>query len=239
MKNDFEQDIIQRMRSTSTTYDQGLRTYMLGIYNYMALGLALTGLVAFGLSNSPSMMNAIFGSGLRYVVMLAPLAFVFFLSFKIQTLSASTAQMLFWAFATTMGLSMASIFIVYTGTSIAKTFFVTSGTFAAMSLYGYTTQRDLSGFGSFLFMGVIGLVLASLVNMFFQSSALQFAVSVLGVLIFVGLTAYDTQSIKGMYYSGDDQETISKKSVMGALRLYLDFINIFMYLLRFMGDRRN
>ena len=239
MRNDFERDTIQRMGSASTTYDQGLRAYMLGVYNYMALGLALTGIVAFWLSTSPAMMHAIFGTGLRYVVMLAPLGFVLFLGFKIQSLSVSTAQLVFWAFATVMGLSLSSIFLVYTGTSIAKTFFVSAGTFASMSLYGYTTQRDLSGVGSFLFMGLIGLILASVVNIFLQSSALEFAVSVLGVLIFVGLTAYDTQTIKGMYYSGDDQETIAKKSIMGALQLYLDFINLFMYLLRFMGDRRS
>ncbi|MGI4851649.1 MAG: Bax inhibitor-1/YccA family protein [Janthinobacterium lividum] len=239
MRHDFERDTIQRMGTSSTTYDQGLRAYMLGIYNYMALGLALTGIVAYWVSSSPALMNAIFGSGLRYIVMLAPLGFVMFLGFKIQSLSVSTAQMIFWAFATAMGLSLSSIFLVYTGTSIAKTFFISASTFASMSLYGYTTQRDLSGMGSFLFMGLIGLVLASVVNLFLQSSALEFAVSVIGVLVFVGLTAYDTQTIKGMYYGSDDQETMAKKSIMGALQLYLDFINLFMYLLRFLGDRRN
>jgi len=238
MRDNFDRSAIEKLGAGSSTYDQGLRSYMLGVYNYMALGLVLTGLVAFLLSTSPSMMRAIFGTGLHYIVMLAPLGFVLFLGFKIQTMSVSTAQMVFWAFATMMGLSLSSIFIIYTGTSIAKTFFITAGTFAAMSLYGYTTKRDLTELGSFLFMGLIGLILASLVNLFLHSSALEFALSIIGVFIFVGLTAYDTQMIKGLYYDGDDSTAIEKKSIMGALQLYLDFINLFLYLLRFIGDRR-
>ena len=239
MAQDFDRSAIERVGARADTYDQGLRTYMLGIYNYMSLGLALTGLVAFLLSTSPTLMQAIFGTGLRYIVMLAPLGFVLFLSFRIHTMSVPTAQMVFWAFAVSMGLSLSSIFLLYTGASIAKTFFIASGTFAGMSLYGYTTQRDLSQFGSFLFMGLIGLVLASLVNLFMQSSALEFALSVIGVFVFVGLTAYDTQMIKGMYYSGEDAVTREKKSIMGALRLYLDLLNLTLYLLRFLGERRN
>ena len=227
-----------RTRQIDEAVDMGLRAYMLKIFNYMALGLGLTGVVAFLTASSPTMMGAIFGTPLKWVVMLAPLGFVFAISFGINRMSAATAQALFWVYAAVMGLSLASIFIVYTGTSIARVFFITSGTFAAMSLYGYTTKRDLTAMGSFLFMGVIGLVLASLVNLFLQSSGLSFVVSVLGVLIFTGLTAYDTQAIKSMYYEADDAEFGEKKAVMGALTLYLDFINLFMYLLRFLGDRR-
>ncbi|MBA4118038.1 MAG: hypothetical protein C0514_03980 [Candidatus Puniceispirillum sp.] len=227
-----------RTRQIDEAVDMGLRAYMLKIFNYMAVGLGLTGVVAFLTASSPTMMGAIFGTPLKWVVMLAPLGFVFAISFGINRMSAATAQALFWVYAAVMGLSLASIFIVYTGTSIARVFFITSGTFAAMSLYGYTTKRDLTAMGSFLFMGLIGIVLASIVNLFLQSSGLSFVVSVLGVLIFTGLTAYDTQAIKSMYYEADDAEVGEKKAVMGALTLYLDFINLFMYLLRFLGDRR-
>ena len=227
-----------RTRQIDDTVDMGLRAYMLKIFNYMAVGLSLTGVVAFLTASSPTMMAAIFGSPLKWVVMLAPLGFVMAISFGINRMSSATAQALFWIYAAVMGLSLASIFIVFTGTSIARVFFITSGTFAAMSLYGYTTKRDLTAMGSFLFMGLIGIVLASLVNLFLNSSGLSFVISVLGVLIFTGLTAYDTQAIKSMYYEADDSETSGKKAVMGALTLYLDFINLFMYLLRFLGDRR-
>ncbi len=218
--------------------DEGLRAYMLKIYNYMASGLALTGVIALLTANSPTMLQAIFGTPLQWVVMLAPLGFVMVLSFGINKLSLSTAQALFWAFAAVMGLSMASIFLIYTGTSIARVFFISASTFAAMSLYGYTTKRDLSGFGSFLFMGLIGIVIAGLVNLFLQSSALQFVISTVGVLVFVGLTAYDTQKIKVMYAQADGSEIAGKKAIMGALTLYLDFINLFLMLLRLFGDRR-
>lgn len=227
-----------RTRQIDDAVDMGLRAYMLKIFNYMAVGLSLTGVVAFLTASSPTMMAAIFGTPLKWVVMLAPLGFVFAISFGINRMSSATAQALFWIYAAVMGLSLASIFIVFTGTSIARVFFITSGTFAAMSLYGYTTKRDLTAMGSFLFMGLIGIVLASLVNLFLHSSGLSFVISVLGVLIFTGLTAYDTQAIKSMYYEADDSETAGKKAVMGALTLYLDFINLFMYLLRFLGDRR-
>jgi len=236
--------------------DQGLRSYMLRVYNLMAIGMVITGLAAVGtamlattndpaaatatLGNGTMLTNvgtALYGSPLRWVVMLAPLGMVFFLSARIHALSTSTAQIAFWAFAGLMGLSLSSIFLVYTGQSIVQTFFVTAASFGALSLYGYTTKRDLTGMGSFLFMGVIGLLLATVVNIFLASSALQFAISAAGVLIFAGLTAYDTQQIKEMYYENDDSETSGRKAIMGALRLYLDFINLFTFLLQFMGNR--
>ena len=218
--------------------DVGLRKYMLGIYNYMASGLALTGIVAMGVASSEAALQMIFGSGLSWIVMLSPLAFILVLSFGVHKMKASTMQMVFWAFSAVMGLSMASIFITYTGTSIARVFFISAGTFAAMSLYGYTTKKDLSGWGSFLFMGLIGIIIAGVVNIFLQSSAMHFVISVIGVLVFVGLTAYDTQKIKAMYREADSGEVQSKKAIMGALTLYLDFINLFMMLLRLFGDRR-
>jgi hypothetical protein len=173
-----------------------------------------------------------------WIVMLSPLGFVLALSFGINRMSPSMAQAVFWGFSAVMGLSLAHIFLSYTGTSIARVFFITSGTFAGMSLYGYTTKRDLTGLGSFMFMGLIGIIIASIVNMFLQSSAMHFVISVIGVLVFVGLTAYDTQKIKSMYAESDGSETASKKAIMGALTLYLDFINLFMMLLRLFGDRR-
>jgi FtsH-binding integral membrane protein len=218
--------------------DVGLRDYMLKVYNYMASGLALTGIVAYVFASSGIYMS-IARTPLIWLVMLAPLGLVMLLSFGINRMSAQAAQAVFWIFAAVMGLSMASIFLRFTGASIASVFFMTAGTFAAMSLYGYTTRRDLSQFGSFLFMGLIGIIIASLVNMFLLSSALQWAISVIGVLVFVGLTAYDTQTIKEMYYEGDSSEIAGKKSIMGALRLYLDFINLFMMLLQLFGARRD
>jgi uncharacterized protein len=224
--------------TTQVAIDVGLREHMLRVYNYMASGIALTGIVAYLVANSPTMVQAIFGTPLQWVVMLAPLAFVMVLSFGIHRLSFFAAQALFWVFAAVMGASLASIFLVFTGASVARVFFITAGTFAAMSLYGYTTKTDLSKFGSFLFMGLIGIILASLVNLFVASSALQFAISVIGVLVFVGLTAYDTQRIKEIYLESDDAETTGKKALMGALSLYLDFINLFMMLMQLLGQRR-
>ena len=231
--------------------DEGLRAYMLKVYNYMTTGLLLTGLVAYFFGKASIVTNELgqiigitpigamlFGSPLKWVVMLAPLGFVFYFSAKINKMSVSSAQITFWIFSAIMGLSLASIFIVYTQASIARVFFISSGTFAAMSLYGYTTKKDLTKLGGFLFMGLIGIIIASLVNLFFQSSALHFAISVIGVLVFVGLTAYDTQSIKNMYYAGDSESVGGKKALMGALRLYLDFINLFIMLLRLFGQRR-
>jgi FtsH-binding integral membrane protein len=236
--------------------DEGLRAYMLKVYNLMALGLAITGLAAFGtmmlattndpatavatLANGKMLTNlgaVLYGSPLRWVVMLAPLGMVFFLSARVHTMSVSGAQTAFWVFAGLMGLSLSSIFLVYTSQSIVQTFFVTAAAFGALSLWGYTTKRDLTGMGTFLVMGVFGLIIAMLVNLFLQSSALQFAISAIGVLVFSGLTAYDTQKIKEMYFEGDDVLVAGRKAIMGALTLYLDFINLFTFLLQFLGNR--
>ena len=230
-----------RSAATQADIDVGLRDYMLRIYNYMASALALTGIVAYvaAMGGRDSFIAHIYHTPLMWLVILAPLGLVMVLSYGLNRLSVAAAQGIFWAYAALMGLSMSTIFLVYTGESIARVFFITAGTFTAMSLYGYTTKRDLSRFGAFLFMGLIGIVIASLVNIFVGSSALSFAISVIGVLVFTGLTAYDTQSIKEMYYEGDGYELAGKKSVMGALRLYLDFINLFMMLLRLMGTARD
>lgn len=218
-------------------FDEGLRQHMLRVYNYMGLGLVMTGLVAFIVGTTPALYVPIFSTPLKWVVMLAPLAFVLFFSFRMQSMSASGAQTLFWAFCAVMGLSLASIFLVFTGTSIARTFFIAAAMFGATSLYGYTTKRDLSQFGSFLIMGLIGVVIANLVNLFLASSALQFAISVIGIVIFVGLTAWDTQSIKEEYAENFDAESKQKLAVFGAFSLYLNFINIFQLLLTFTGQR--
>ena len=232
-------DASTRGRATSAVeIDEGLRAFMLKVYNYMGLGLALTGAVAFFTASSPAMMQAIHGTALSWLVMLSPLAFILVLSFGIQKLRPATAQALFWAFAGVMGLSLSSIFIVYTGTSIARVFFITAALFGAMSLYGYTTKKSLASWGSFLFMGLIGVIIAMVVNIFLASSALHFANSVIGVLIFTGLTAYDTQNIKQQYYEGDGAVIAEKKAIMGALRLYLDFINLFIMLMHLMGQQR-
>jgi uncharacterized protein len=218
--------------------DEGLRSYMLQVYNYMGLGLAITGAVAFLVAATPALYVPIFTTPLKWVVMLAPLGFVFFLGARINNMSVNAAQLTFWVFAAVMGLSMASIFLVFTGASIARVFFITAAMFGGMSLYGYTTKRDLSGWGSFLFMGLIGIIIASLVNLFLASSALQFAISVIGVLVFTGLTAYDTQRIKEMYYELDAADVATRKAIMGALSLYLSFINLFMMLLQLFGTQR-
>ena len=218
--------------------DVGLRQYMMRVYDYMAGGLVLTGLIAFGVAQSDSLLYAVYGTPLKYLVMFAPLGIALFFGFRIQTMAVGTAQALFWVFAAAMGLSLAYIFQVYTGTSIARTFFISAGTFAGMSLYGYTTKRDLSAIGSFLIMGVWGIFLALVVNMFLHSAALDFAISVIGVLVFTGLTAFDTQKIKAWYTETDGADVMAKKAIYGALNLYLDFINLFLFLLRFMGDRR-
>ncbi|HEX9810173.1 MAG TPA: Bax inhibitor-1/YccA family protein [Alphaproteobacteria bacterium] len=227
-----------RTQAEAARIDVGLRQHMLRVYNYMASGVALTGIVAYVTANTPALFNAIFGTPLAWVVILAPLAFVLVLSFGIHKLSLFATQALFWTFAAAMGLSLSTIFVMYTGESIARVFFITAASFGALSLYGYTTQRDLSAWRSFLFMGLIGIIIAMVVNLFLQSSALQFAISVIGVLVFAGLTAYDTQRIKSMYYEGDAAETAGKKAVMGALALYLDFINLMIMLLHLFGSRR-
>ncbi|MEK9673866.1 MAG: Bax inhibitor-1/YccA family protein [Rhodospirillaceae bacterium] len=217
--------------------DVGLRNYMLRVYNYMCIGLGLTGAVAFTTSTSQSLMQAIYGTPLQWVVMLAPIGFVFFLAARIHAIKASTAQVLFWVYSGLMGLSLAYIFVAYTGESVARVFFITSGAFAGLSLYGYTTKKDLSGMGTFLIMGVIGILIASIVNIFLASSGLHFVISVLGVLIFAGLTAFDTQRIKAIYLEADHGEVHEKKAIMGALTLYLDFINMFVFLLQLFGNR--
>ena len=216
--------------------DAGLRSYMLSVYNYMASGVLLTGIVALLFANS-GLAEQVLSTPLRWVIMLAPLGFVMAMSFGLNRMSTGTLQMLYWAFATVMGLSMSSIFLVYTGTSIAQTFFAVAAAFAGLSLFGYTTKKDLSGFGTFLIMGVVGLIVAMVINLFLQSTALQLAISAIGVLIFAGLTAYDTQKIKSMYAYVAGTDMMGKVVIMGALNLYLDFINMFTFLLNFMGNR--
>jgi FtsH-binding integral membrane protein len=238
---------------TSAQVDQGLRSYMLGVYNNMVVGLGITGLVALGLymasvtTTGGSIRSAadltelgvfLFVSPFKWVVMLAPLAVVFFLQFKVATMSASAARTTFFVYAALMGASLSILGLVYAHQSVVQVFFITSAAFASLSLWGYTTKRDLSGMGSFLIMGVFGLLIASVVNIFLHSSGLQWAISLIGVLVFAGLTAYDTQNIKEMYYSGDSYEVAEKKSILGALQLYIDFIGLFQFLLSIMGDRR-
>jgi uncharacterized protein len=220
-------------------YDEGLRAHMTRVLSYMAIGLGVTGIVAFLTASSPAMLGLIFGTPLRWVVMLAPLGFVFFLSLRVHAISAARAQTLFWVFSAVMGLSLASIFIVFAGESIARVFFITAGMFAATALWGYTTKRDLSGMGSFMVMGLFGIVIASIVNIFIGSTGLQFAISVIGVVVFTGLTAWDMQRIKEMYDEGMGSEANGKLAVMGALSLYLNFINLFMMLLQLFGQQRN
>ncbi|MEN3792814.1 Bax inhibitor-1/YccA family protein [Fulvimarina sp. MAC3] len=235
---------------TRADIDQGLRSYMLKVYNLMAGGVALTGVAAYVMYMLAFVTNeagqvvgytelgaTLFGSPLKWVIMLAPLGMVFFLSFRVHKMSVSAAQTTFWVYAAMVGVSLASIFAVFTGESITQVFFITAASFGALSLWGYTTKRDISGWGSFLLMGVIGIVIAMIVNIFLASPALQFAISAIGVLVFAGLTAYDTQQIKEMYYEGDGREVAGRKAVMGALRLYLDFLNMFLFLLQLFGNR--
>jgi len=224
---------------SSAQYNEGLRAYMLRIYNYMACALALTGAVAFFASSSPAFMQAIYGTPLKLLVMLAPIGIVMYLSFRINSLSVKSAQTWFWIYAGAMGPSLSFIFLVYTGASIARCFFITASVFGSMSLYGYTTKKDLTGMGSFMIMGLFGIILASIVNLFMQSSGLDFAISALGVIIFTGLTAYDTQKLKELYYvTGGSQDAIGKASIMGALTLYLDFINLMIMMIRLYADRK-
>jgi len=231
-----------RSPATTTTagvsYDAGLRAHMLRVFNYMGGGLALTGLVAFFVANFPPLAAVVFGTPLKWVAVFAPLVFMIYMNVKFMDMSASKAQTIFWLFCATMGLSMAALFIMFTGASVARAFFITGATFGAMSLWGYTTRADLSGFGSFLMMGIIGLLIASVVNLFMGSAMMQWIVSVLGVFIFTGLTAYDVQNLKQMYAESWGTEANNKLAVMGALRLYLNFINAFQFILSLTGDRR-
>jgi FtsH-binding integral membrane protein len=245
---EYDDRMVRGATTVADTMDVGLRAHMLRVYNYMVGALTLTGVVAYVVANSPALLSLIYQQGangalqptmLGWIVMLAPIGLVFFLSFRVMQMSQAAAQATFWVYAALTGASLSSILIAYTGASVAMTFFVTAGTFGAMSLYGYTTKRDLTGFGNFLFMGLIGILLASLANMFFKSGTLNFVISVLGVLIFTGLTAWDTQKIKNTYFEiGGNVAVAGKAAIMGALSLYLDFLNIFLFLLRFMGDRR-
>tara|TARA_X000000950_G_scaffold158088_1_gene193848 strand:- start:12675 stop:13406 length:732 start_codon:yes stop_codon:yes gene_type:complete len=243
MAYDYEKNV--KTRSSADQIDQGLKAYMNKVYSFMAVGLALTGVIAhltstmafdFRTNTMTAFGNAIYGSPLAFVIMLAPLGFIIALNMGIAKMKESTVQVLFWAFAAVMGLSLSSIFIQYTGESVARVFFISAGAFGALSLYGYTTKKDLTGWGSFLFIGLIGILIASIVNIFVASSALQFGISVIGVLVFAGLTAYDTQRIKAMYFDNSGQE--GKKAIMGALTLYLDFINLFIMLIQLFGQRR-
>jgi uncharacterized protein len=250
--SDFDRNVAAARpgyRTDQVVIDAGLRAHMIRVYNYMAAGVALTGLVAWftfsaavtqtgaGLALTP-FGQTLFAGPMMWVLILAPLGLVMFLSFGIARLSAGTALALFFVYAGLLGLSLSTIFLIYTGESITRVFFVSAAMFGATSLWGYTTQRDLTGLGSFMFMGLIGIIIASVVNIFLASNGLQWAISVLGVIIFTGLTAYDTQSIKEMYSAMDDGTVAGRKAVMGALRLYLDFINLFLMLLRLMGNRR-
>ncbi|WP_296039729.1 Bax inhibitor-1/YccA family protein [uncultured Agrobacterium sp.] len=256
--NNYQNRVAQGRAQSGAMIDEGLRSYMVKVYNLMALALVITGVAAFGfaslavtsdpaaavatLPNGKMLTElgyAIYASPLRWAVMLAPLALVFFLSFRVHKMSVSAAQSTFWVYAALVGLSISSIFLRYTEASIVQTFFITAASFGALSLYGYTTKKDLSAMGSFLIMGLFGLIIASIVNIFLQSDGLGFAVSAIGVLIFAGLTAYDTQKIKEMYFEGDDVLVAGRKAIMGALTLYLDFLNLFMFLLQFLGNRNN
>jgi FtsH-binding integral membrane protein len=231
---------------TAAEIDQGLRSYMLGVYNYMASGVLLTGIIALLVSNMAvtdageltSFGQAIYVSPLKWVVLFAPVGLVLLMSFGMNKLSVFALQATFWLYAGLMGLSLSSIFMIYTGESIARVFFISAAMFGSLSLYGYTTKRDLGPVGKFLFMGLIGIIIASVVNLFVASSMLSFVVSVIGVLVFAGLTAYDTQRIKEQYYEGHGEETLAKLSLMGALTLYLDFINLFLMMLRLFGSSR-
>lgn len=256
--NNYQNRVAQGRAQSGAMIDEGLRSYMVKVYNLMALALVITGVAAFGfaslavtsdpaaavttLPNGKMLTElgyAIYASPLRWAVMLAPLALVFFLSFRVHKMSVSAAQSTFWVYAALVGLSISSIFLRYTEASIVQTFFITAASFGALSLYGYTTKKDLSAMGSFLIMGLFGLIIASIVNIFLKSDGLGFAVSAIGVLIFAGLTAYDTQKIKEMYFEGDDVLVAGRKAIMGALTLYLDFLNLFMFLLQFLGNRNN
>jgi FtsH-binding integral membrane protein len=251
--SDYDRNVAARGFGAAGTaaIDAGLRAYMIRIYNYMAAGVALTGVVSWLTFNAAAVTDVngrltgltsfgqtIYSGPLTIVLFLGTLGIVFFLSFRINKLQASTAMMLFMLYAALLGLMLSSVFLTYTHASIARTFFISAASFGALSLYGYTTQRDLSPIGSFLIMGLFGLIIAMLVNMFLKSSGLDFAISAIGVLIFAGLTAWDTQKIKEMYDVNDDGTIAGRKAVMGALTLYLDFINLFLFMLRFLGDRR-
>lgn len=225
---------------SSTKFDSGLRSYMISVYKQMAIALIITALISMMVASSPPLMMTLFGSPLSFIVMLAPVAIAMYMGFKLHTMSVSAARNLLYIYAGTIGLSLAGIFMIYTGESIARTFFITASTFGAMSIYGYSTKKDLTSLGSFLMMGIIGILIASVINIFMMSSALGFAISILSVVLFTVLTAYDTQKIKDMYFQvSNSQDDTDKIAIYGALQLYMDFINLFVALLRFFGDRRS
>ena len=233
--------------SKATSYDKGLREYMLGVFGYMSLALLITGVIAFFTASTPAIMKLFYAgrpdgtyglSGLGYLVSFAPIIFVLSFSFGINAMSVATARIALLAYSAVLGLSLSFIFIAYTGESIARTFFISASVFATMSIYGYTTKRDLTSFGSFLIMGLVGLIIASLVNLFLQSSAMNFVISIIGVLIFTGLTAWDVQRISRIYWGLPAGEQRQKAAIMGTLSLYMDFINLFLFMLRFLGNRR-
>lgn len=235
-----------KVKTQAKTYvDEGLRQYMLKVYNYMSGGLCLTALAAYIVANT-SLIRLFFNitpqgvsmSGLGWLFLFAPLIMVFAFGWVVQRGSLQQVQTMFWAFSAVMGISLTPILLVYTGASVARVFLITAAMFGGMSLYGYTTKKDLSSMGSFLMMGVWGLIIASVVNLFFQSPGMSYAISVIGVLVFTGLAAYDTQAVRQIYYGSDNEDIIGRKAIMGALNLYMDFINMFIYLLRLMGDRR-
>jgi FtsH-binding integral membrane protein len=229
--------VTPRLAADAVPFDAGLRRHMLGIYNNMALGLVVTGAVAFGIASVPALYQPIFGTPLKWVAMFAPLAFVFFLTFRMERMTAASARMAFFAFAAVMGVSMAAIFLSFTGTSIARTFFIAASMFLGVSLWGYTTKKDLTNWSTFLLMGLIGVIVASIVNIFLASSTLQLVVSLAGVLVFTGLTAWDTQRAKSDYLVYAGTPHAEKLGIMGALSLYLNFVNIFQLLLTFFGER--
>lgn len=245
--NMFEQHQAQ-MQAGAASYDTGLRQFLLGVYNYMSIALVVTALFAYAVANTPEVIGALYRiegdyivgtTMLGMIVMFAPLAFVLALSFGINRMSVGTSQLVFWIYSAVMGVSLASIAFMYTGESLTRVFLVTAIMFGGMSLFGYTTKRDLTGVGHFMIMGLLGLIVASLINIWLQSSALYWTLSIIGIVVFVGLTAYDTQKLKATYYQvAGNSELAAKASIMGALTLYLDFINLFLYMLRFMGDRR-
>jgi uncharacterized protein len=247
MVEPLRNDVLGAGARAGVAVDAGLRAHMLRVYNYMASGVLFTGIVALLVYSSPAAAGLLFTfqdgtiagyTILGWVALLSPLAFVLAMSFGLHKMSAATLQLLFWAFAGVMGLSLSSIFFVYTGVSIAKIFFITSASFAGLSLWGYTTKKDLSAWGSFLFMGLIGVIIAMVVNWFLASAMLDFIVSIIGVLVFAGLTAYDTQKIRNLYDVNAEGSVTSKQAIMGALALYLDFINMLLFLLRLFGNRR-
>jgi FtsH-binding integral membrane protein len=245
---DYDNRIVRGQTATTDVIDAGLRAHMLRVYNYMLIGLVLTGMSAWVVATVPSVRDLFFAinpqnghpglSALGWVAFIAPLGLVLLLSFRIQHMSVGAAQATFWGYAALLGVSLAPVLLLYTGASVAQVFFITAATFGAMSLYGYTTRSDLSSWGSFLFMGLIGIIIASLVNMFLASGMVSFVISVIGVIVFTGLTAYDTQVIKEMYVASDDGTVAGRKAIMGALKLYLDFVNLFLMLLRLLGNRR-